>query len=154
MRYVVSCVLAVGLIFVAFPSYAQEWSDAQMEVWKNVERYWELSSNEDLEGFMSYFHDDFLGWARGQWVPTNKSDRQVFIERSFDTSEYVFYALKPVGIKIHGDVAIVHYFFTDTSKNEKGEEETTSGHWTDVLMKQGDKWVMIGDAGGVVPEDD
>ena len=103
---------------------------------------------------MSYFHDDFLGWARGQWVPTNKADRRVFIKRSFETLESVFYALKPVGIKIHGDVAIVHYFYTDTSKDAKGEEETVSGYWTDILMKQGEKWVMIGDAGGAVSDGD
>jgi hypothetical protein len=27
-------------------------------------------------------------------------------------------------------------------------EETSSGRWTDVLMKQGDKWVLIADRGG------
>jgi ketosteroid isomerase-like protein len=147
-------VFGMALLFVGTPSYAHDWSDAQVGVWNDVEKYWELSANEDLEGFMSYFHDDFLGWAQGQWFPTNKADRRADIERSFETSESVFYALKPAGIKIHGDVAIVHYYFTDTSKDAKGEEETVSGHWTDILMKQGDKWVMIGDAGGVVPEDD
>ncbi len=28
----------------------------------------------------------------------------------------------------------------------------TQGRWTDLLKKQGDKWVMIGDHGG--PDDD
>ena len=154
MRTVVSCLLAVAVLLAAVPSSAQDWSDAQKEVWKNVEKYWEISAKEDLDGFMSYVHDDFLGWATGQWVPTNKADRRVGIERTFATTESVFYYLKPVGIRIFGDVAIVHYFYTDTSKDAKGEEKTVWGHWTDILMKQGDRWVMIGDAGGQVPEDD
>jgi hypothetical protein len=48
----------------------------------------------------------------------------------------------------------VHYYFTYTFKDPKGEETTESGHWTDILMKQGSNWVMIADAGGVDPEDD
>ena len=148
MRCVVSCVFGMALLFVGIPSYAHDWSDAQVEVWNHVETYWELSANEDLEGFMSYFHDDFLGWAQGQWFPTNKADRRAYIERSFETSESVFYTLKPAGIKIHGDVAIVHYYYTRTFVDASGEQHSDAGKWTDILMKQGDRWVMIADHGG------
>ena len=154
VRYVVTAVLAMSLVFVASPSSGQEWSDTQKEVWQNVEKYSDLYVKEDLEGMMAYFHDDFLGWERTQWYPTNKADRRVIMERDFATSDVLFEALKPAGIKVHGNVAIVHYYITLTVKDLKGEETTLSGHWTDILMKQGSKWVMIGDAGGAVPEDD
>ncbi len=149
MRYV-STVLALALVFAASPALAQEWSDEQMEVWRNVETYWDLSVEEDLEGFMAYFHDDFLGWRRGQWFPTNKADRRASIMHSFETEEIVSHTLKPVGIKLHGDVAIVHYYFSYTSREAEGNEATADGHWTDILLKQGNRWVMIGDAGGAV----
>lgn len=123
-------------------------------MWKNVEKYWELYAQEDLEDLMSYFHDDYLGWQSGDWVPTNKADRRARMERSFETHDSVYYRLKPVGIKIFGNVAVVHYFFTDILKDAKGEEGTWWGHGTDILMQHGDRWVMIGDAGGTATEDD
>jgi hypothetical protein len=105
-------------------------------------------------GHRPYFHDDFLGWDLGQGFPTNKAERVALMGREFETFDTFFYVLKPAGIKIHDNIAIVHYYFTYTVKDLKGEETTGSGHWTDILMKQGNKWVMIGDAGGAVSEND
>jgi ketosteroid isomerase-like protein len=148
MRHV-STVLALALVFAASPASAQEWSDEQMEVWRNVETYWELGgAKEDLEGFLGYFHEDFLGWRRGDLFPTNKADRRVLAERFFETGESVLVLLKPLGIKVHGNVAIVHYFYSETIRDSEGTEESDYGYWTDILMKQGNKWVMIADAGG------
>jgi ketosteroid isomerase-like protein len=146
--------LTALIVSLALPSQlaAQEWSAEQQEVWQNVETYWVLSIKEDLEGLMSYMHDDFLGWAPGQSFPTNKADRRAVQMRSYETSDNVLYTLKPIGIKVHGDVAIVHYFFSYTDVDAKGEEQSAAGHWTDILMKQGNRWIMIGDAGGTVSE--
>ena len=56
--------------------------------------------------------------------------------------------IKPVGINIHDNVAIVQYYYSRILSDVEGKEKTISGRWTDVLMKQEDKWVMIGDHGG------
>jgi len=140
------------VLFLPFGATAQTWSAEQQEVWQNVETYWDLSFKEDLEGWLGYFHDDFLGWVSGQSFPTNKADRRAGMMRSIETNDNVLYTLKPIGIKVHGDVAIVHYFFSYTDVDAKGEEQSAAGHWTDILMKQGNRWVMIGDAGGSVSE--
>jgi ketosteroid isomerase-like protein len=152
MRYLPALLAAVFVVCLASPAAAQEWSAEQQDVWQNVQTYWDLSTKRDLEGFMAYFHEDFLGWDRGDWVPTNKADRRAVVKRNFETREIVWRTLKPVGIKVHGNVAIVHYFYTTTSRGAEGDERTTAGYWTDILMKQGNKWVMIGDAGGATTD--
>ncbi len=43
-------------------------------------------------------------------------------------------------------------YYLDVSKSGEAGEKMTQGRWTDLLKKQGDKWVMIGDHGG--PDDD
>lgn len=58
------------------------------------------------------------------------------------------YEINPVAIKIHGNVAIVHYYYLRVRKDAEGKEELEQGRWTDILMKQKDKWVLIGDHGG------
>ncbi len=152
MRYALAVFAAVVIVCNASPASAQEWSAEQMEVWRNVETYWSLYAEEDLEGFMSYFHDEFLGWVQGERVPTNKADRRTSLVRGFETGDLEWYSLKPVGIKVHGNVAIVHYLYTTTTRSAEGDQESVTGAWTDILMKQGNKWVMIGDAGGSVSE--
>ena len=128
--------------------FGQEWSEEQKEVWKNVETYSDLSAKRDLEGFMGYFHDDYSGWNNQNALPANKASRRKFISHYFETTTVLVYDLQPVGINIHDNVAIVHYYYSVVFKDVEGKEKEGSGRWTDILIKQGDKWVMIGDHGG------
>ncbi len=146
-------ILVAAIPVIPTHASGQQWSSAQSEVWQNVEAYWDLYAQEDLAGFLSYFHEDFSGWSAGDPVPTTKSDRAKGMPRAFATSNVVFYQIKPVAIRVHSQVAIVHYFFWMTLQDPTGEESSTQGHWTDVLMRQGDRWVMIGDAGGTADGD-
>jgi ketosteroid isomerase-like protein len=145
--------LVVALMSVGIAN-AQEWSAAQKEVWKSVETYWELGAEEDLDGFMSYFADDYLGWSTSSAMPGTKADVRKWTAHDFKTNQMVLRTLKPVGIAIHGDVAFAHYYFTGLQKNAEDEEKTTKGRWTDILKKQGNRWVLIGDSGGSTSQDD
>ena len=146
--------LMILIVSLALPSQlaAQTWSAEQQEVWQNVQALFEFGNKSDVEGFMSYFHKDFHGWISGQPVLTNKADRRLIVENNMGRWEVVWRILKPVGIKIHGDVAIVHYYHILTVRYADGEVQTRQERWTDILMKQGDRWVLIGDAGGTVSE--
>jgi ketosteroid isomerase-like protein len=138
--------------------FAQEWSAAQEEVWKNVETYWEHARENDIDGFLSYFHEDFSGWANSSVLPDSRDQRAQMIRQFFPQTRTVMHTIKPVAIKIHGDVAIVQYYYFMVTK-EAGEEDDDDqdleqGRWTDILKKQGDRWVMIGDHGGPMGDDD
>ena len=41
--------------------------------------------------------------------------------------------ITPAAIKIHGDVAFVHYHYTRVTKDSMAKEKQTSGRWTDIL---------------------
>jgi hypothetical protein len=42
----------------------------------------------------------------------------------------------------------VHYSYTEVEVDMEGKEKLNAGRWTDILMKDGNKWVMVGDSGG------
>ncbi len=130
------------------PLFAQEWSAAQKEVWKNVEAYWTLEMQGDLEGFMSYFHDDYRGWEYDSAFPYDKPAVRRFVGHAMQTTKTLVQEIKPVAIQIHGNVAFVDYYYDRVVKDAEGKEKLHSGRWTDILMKQGDRWVLIGDHGG------
>ena len=137
------------IVFVLFSSmFAGEWTKEQKEVWQNVEAYWKISADRDVEGYLNYFHDDYLGWDYSTGVPTNKADVEKEVRFYMETTEVLFWSLKPVGIKVYGNFAFVHYYFTYVYKDPEGKQQTGKGRWTDILMKQGDKWVLIADHGG------
>lgn len=127
---------------------AQEWSAAQKDVWKSVEAYWALDAAGDLEGFMSYFHADYVGWSYDNPLPGNKATVRKFIDHEYKTGKTMVYDVKPAAIQVMGSFAFAHYYYSRVTKGADGKEESSQGRWTDILTKQGDRWVLIGDHGG------
>lgn len=154
-RIKILVVLAVAVcttMLAAAPLFAQEWSAEQKEVWKNVEAYWELWKAQDLEGFLSYAHKEFLGWSYDSPLPSDMASRMKWVKHYLPKTKIVLYEIRPVGIGVYGNVAIAHYYYDVLTKDSEGKDERDKGRWTDVLMKQGDKWVVIGDHGGSLSE--
>jgi ketosteroid isomerase-like protein len=60
----------------------------------------------------------------------------------------IFHDVHPLAIDIHGDVAIVFYSFNTETEHPDGSRTTATGKWTDIFRKQGDRWLLIADAGG------
>lgn len=148
MRRTVFAALALA-VFLPLAAQAQQWTAAQQEVWEFEEACW---ATQDLEVAMACFHDDFVGWGTNSTLPTSKADRRPFFARSFETEDMVFLHLKPLSIKVHGDVAIVLYLATVTTKNKaSGKETTVTERWTDICLKEGDGWTWIADHGGAIP---
>ena len=145
---VVFAVLCLIMI-ASTPLFAQEeWSATQKDVWKNVEAYWAIYAQEDLEGYMAYYHTDYSGWSYQSALPSDKASVRKWMDHLMKTEKILIMEVKPAAIKIHGNVAIVHYFFDILWK-----ERSSSGRWTDILIKQGNKWVIIGDHGGRTSKD-
>jgi ketosteroid isomerase-like protein len=146
-------VIAVLAIAVFFPLAAQagEWTAEQKELWDFAKA---CSESKDLEQLMACFHEDYTGWAIGLPVPANKADREAFTARRLEISDPVWVHLKPLAIKMHGNVAVLNYVATYGSKNKKtGEETTITALVTDICLKEDGKWTWIADHATLVEND-
>ena len=121
------------------------------DVWKNVETYVALDAAGDTKGFLAYFHADYKGWGYSSPLPGSKERATKFLTYEHKTQKTLVFDLQPVTVQVYGDTAFAHYFFTRTFKNSEGKEEREIYRWTDILRKQGDKWMLVGDHGGVFP---
>lgn len=142
-------ILGLGLSSV----FAQEWTPAQKEIWKNVNTYWDLLAKGDINGFLGYFHPDYIGWQNGDPTPTTFDETKKWITYTYKGVKIPVFTLKPLAIKIYGDVAFVDYEFFMAKEYPDGKKSMEGGNWTDILLKQGNKWVMIGDHGGVIKKE-
>jgi ketosteroid isomerase-like protein len=65
-----------------------------------------------------------------------------------NSGEMLIHEIRPVEIFVRGNFAFTHYYYRYVVKDTKGEVKTESGRWTDIFLKEGGKWLCIGDHGG------
>ncbi|MEP5613763.1 MAG: nuclear transport factor 2 family protein [Cyclobacteriaceae bacterium] len=141
--------LLLGILFVLLSAEAYgQAPSGHAEVWQNVEKYWNLWAERDLDGFLDYHHIAYTGWDYNDAMHKNKKTTKEWGEHEFKTREIIAFTISAIDIKIHNNTAIAHYYYSIIEKNAKGSEERRSGRKTDVLMKQTNKWVMTADHGG------
>lgn len=141
-------IIVISLLMLSGAIQAQEWSAAQKAVWNDVSAYWQLFADGDADGMLSYFHKDYRGWDANDPLPRGKASTEKGLKHFLAGNKIVMHEIQPVAISVHGDFAIVHYYYSMMFKNADGKEVTTGGRWTDILSKQGGKWMLIGDHGG------
>jgi hypothetical protein len=143
-RISLSCLAT--LLMIPLAGNAQNWTAAEQEVLQAMDDCLQASKDHNQEAFLACVHDDFAGWNYGMPAPRNKEA----IRRSWGLSdqELVTWWIQPLTIKIHGNVAVINSYGYFPYRGSEGEEEWTRARWTDVMLKQGNRWVYIADHGG------
>lgn len=138
--------LALSVLVVPLAS-AQQWSAEQREVWAFIEDCNAQFVAKNEAGVLDCFHDDFSGWRYGDTVPRTKQTIAEFLPIDLE-GESLALDLRPISIRVFGNFAIAHYFLSEASRNASGEVERQQMIWTDVLLKQGNRWYWVADHGG------
>ena len=141
MKYIIFAIV-VSLCIPALV-FSQEWSPKQSEVWKSVEAHWEKLAEKDLEGFLEYIHPDYTGFTSFQPLPIDKDILTKWLGTWIQSSQLIVYDIEPVTIEVHGDFAIVNYFFSAIEKTADGKVTKPSRRYSSTWMKQKDKWVEV-----------
>ena len=148
-------ILRFGLLalmsVVAYPALlkAQAMSPAEQEVWQGELKYWEFLKTRNIEGYMSLWHDEFIGWPRDSSRPAAKADiRNGVTARLRDTqpSSYTV-QLERLSVRVYGDVAVVFYRERSTRLDGAGKLVKSFGRITHTWKKTSDGWIIIGGMG-------
>jgi ketosteroid isomerase-like protein len=103
--------------------------------------------------FLNYFDDSYYGWSYDNEAPGTKADAHKALSYWTTKGKVVYYLITPARIWVNGNFAYVHYYYTQVTENNDGKPDTEKGRWTDILMKKGDKWMLVGDHGGEIEND-
>jgi ketosteroid isomerase-like protein len=124
----------------------------QAAVWSVIEDQWERSEGGDTKWIEESLSADFVAWPNSSPAPQSKSSVRLWDEFSKKHSESLEHELYPLSIVVHGDMAVVHYLYTNASRDKKtGEVKTSNGRYTDVLVRDEGVWRFISWHGGDDP---
>lgn len=148
-------IIMVLMAFIGSPilSQAQEWTKQQKEVWTAVNGWWENSKNKNGKALIESVHADYKGWSFDNSFPGNKEDLKYWVTNQLPKRETLHTSLKPLEILVSGDVAVLHYYYSEIRKVDD-KEKTVSGRWTDVWKKEDGKWKLFADSGGEMNDKD
>jgi ketosteroid isomerase-like protein len=147
--------LALGVLcLVLFPTLAsaQTWTAEQQEVWKLEEQQWQMSKDKDISWIDKMVHPNISYWDVDQPGPQNKASLQRWNRYNNANATVLEQELFPISLTITGNVAVVQYRYSVARENYKKERETVTGRYTDVLVKEGGRWLFIAWAGGDDPK--
>ena len=141
--------IAIAASTLAMPAFAQQLSREQQEVWDFI-----LDCNDnfvagDEAAILDCFHEDFSGWRYGDQVPRNKRSVEKFLP--FDLQDDILAAdLRPISIRVFGNLAIAHYCLAEATEDSSGGVVRSHMIWTDILLKEGNRWYWVADHGGPI----
>ena len=155
MRHLLSIIVILSATGAAIaPAFGQTWSDKQLEVWNVIEAQWKASMEKDVTWPEKYLHEKFLAWSDERHMPGDKSSFNKWFRYGTENSTTLLQELYPVGIVVHDNTAVAHYFYSQASENRKDERKTVHGHYTDILVKENGTWRFLAWSGGDNPTND
>ena len=144
--------LSALLLAFAGTVTAQTWSAEQQEIWKFEQTQWQMAKDKDMSWMDTMVHPNLSYWDIDQQSPQDKASLGRWTRYNSGNNTVLEQELFPIAITITGNIAVVHYRYVVARENYKKDRETVSGRYTDILMKDGGKWLFISWAGGDDPK--
>ncbi len=145
-------VVAVALCALAGSALADNSSTDQQDVWKVEQQQWKMSQTKDDSWIDTLLHPNLRYWETGTPMPRDRASLKHWSRYSNENGTVLEWELFPISTTITGNVAVVQYNYMMAREDLKKERETVTGHYTDVLIKEGGKWLFIAWTGGDDPK--
>jgi hypothetical protein len=146
------CLSALALAAFTTAASAQTWSPDQQELWRLEEQQWKMSAEKDLSWIDKMVHPNLSFWDVEQAMPQNKASLSRWSKYSSANSTVLEQEIFPISATITGNVAVMQYRYAIVRENYKKERENASGRYTDILVKEGGRWLFIAWSGGDDPK--
>ena len=135
------------LILFAQEGSAQNKMNSEDQVWKMEESYWNYVKANNIEKYLTLWHEDWVGWPGFSTKPIDKSHISDWIPPLFaDKSKQFDYELKKMAVVSFGDDIVVTHYGVNILFVDKQTGKKTSSKWSKIThtwKRYGDKWLII-----------
>ena len=140
------------LVLLATLASAQTWTAEQQEVWRLEEQQWQMAKDKDASWIDKMVHPNLSYWDVDQPGPQNKASLTRWNRYNNSNATVLEQELFPIAVTITGNIAVAQYRYSIARENYKKERETVTGRYTDILVRDGGRWLFIAWAGGDDPK--
>jgi hypothetical protein len=147
-RMVSVAAISFALCAVAAAASAETWSADQQDVWKVEQQQWKMAAAKDTSWVDTLVHANMRYWETGAPMPRDKASIKHWSRYDASSGTVLEQEIFPISATITGNVAVVQYNYIIARENYKKDRETVTGHYTDVLIKEGGHWLFLAWAGG------
>ena len=123
-------------------------ADDQAAVWAAVEAIWAAEEAGDDDWVDTMLSADFMGWPNNSPAPRSRGSIRMWNNFDQEQADGVRHELYPLSIVVHGDMAVVHYLYTNAVQTRDKKIDVTNGRFTDVLVRDDGAWKFISWHGG------
>jgi hypothetical protein len=127
-------------------------SPEQQEVWKFEQQQWAMAAAKNDAWIETMVHPNLRFWETGAPMPRDKASLKHWSRYGNENETVLEQELFPISATITGNVAVIQYRYMVARENFKKEREIVNGHYTDILVKEGGKWLFIAWEGGDDPK--
>ncbi len=152
VRRISPFLVILALSVAAGAASAQTWSPEQQEVWRFEELQWKMNAEKDMTWIDKMVHPNLSYWEAGHPAPQNKASLSRWNRFSNSSSTILEQEIFPISVTITGNVAVVQYHYEIVRENYQKTRESVTGRWTDILVKEGGRWLFLAWAGGDDPK--
>jgi ketosteroid isomerase-like protein len=117
----------------------------EQALWKLERAYWSYVQDNDLKGYLSLWHQDFLGWPSVHAAPVHKDHITDWITAQTSKGLRLEAAeFKPAAIQVTGDVAVTCYRITFKWADRDGNGTTHTLRILHTFVREGKDWQIMG----------
>ena len=132
-------------------SKPSNWNEDQNAVWACLENHWDHLISKRVDEFIKYIHPDFIGFGHESPINIDRPWLEKWVGFWTQSTEIVICELRPIDIRIHGDIAIVQYFIFTIEKNVEGGKRVIR-RYTMTWKRLEDSWVVIASHNNLMDE--
>ncbi len=144
----------LSVLFLAVVVSSQRTLAQVDDVWAMEESYWRFAKAGDVDGYLSLWHEDFVGWSCRALQPERKDTIAGWVGVIRDERLDLNYELHREAIQYFGDLAVVHYKTPIDRSYPDGRILYAGELWkfTHTWMRVGDQWQIIGGMCGKIEQ--
>jgi hypothetical protein len=98
----------------------EHWGDAEIEIFKCVDEHWDLLITKKVDEFIKYIHPDMIGYGHESPTPVDYPWLYKWVGFWTKSSNIPIAEIRPIQMKIHGDIAILQYIIFTVEVNAEG----------------------------------
>jgi ketosteroid isomerase-like protein len=127
---------------------AVEQANDHAAVWAAVEAIWAAEESGSADWVEQMLSADFMGWPNNSPAPRSKASVRMWNRFDQQQASGITHELYPLSIVVHGDMAVVHYLYTNAVQTRDKKTNVSSGRYSDVLVRDEGAWKFISWHGG------